>query len=489
MDFLKLLSQSKSALSRENEIELNYLFGKKFDYIFSKRLKEFEYEKRKKPRFTGLLFQCLIFFYKILKNVKLSEQNISTKAVYIFSSSINQLNSIKSTLEGLKTNGNEFYLSVFKNLLGKNSRIEHMISVKFTFKVIMTSTVLFFLRAFPLYLNLKKKGRKKEISWYFHKFCESYIYIPFFLQELEKIRPKLVVVSNDHTVQTRSLRLSAEILGIKTLYMQHASVSEIFPPLEFNYALLDGNAAFQIYKNCYQVNKKNYKISEKNVANCQILLTGQKKSVYIDNPQINYTGLKIGVATTKQDNFSYVKNLLKILLSMKFKCIIRTHPSQSLSFIRQLKDFIRDNEMLSWSDSHEQSLVEYFLNLNALIASNTGIHLEGALAGLSTFYYEMSDNVYKSDYYGFVKNDISENLDNNFSFETLTSSIKKLENSKKRQAAIKNYSETFGSLWQNREGELSALIINNILNNKSFGNLFEIQKSEIYQSVGYLKNN
>ena len=38
LDFLKLLSQSKSALSRENEIELNYLFGKKFDYIFHRTL-------------------------------------------------------------------------------------------------------------------------------------------------------------------------------------------------------------------------------------------------------------------------------------------------------------------------------------------------------------------------------------------------------------------------------------------------------------------
>ncbi len=162
MNFSKLLSQSKSALSKENEIDLNYLFGRKFDYIFSKRSKEFEYEKRKKPRFTGLLFQSLIFFYKIIKNVKLSDQNISTKEIYIFSSSINQLNSIKSTIEGLKINGNEFYLSVFKNLLDQNNRIDHMISVKFKFKVIMVSMSLFFLKALPLYLNLKKKRKKKR---------------------------------------------------------------------------------------------------------------------------------------------------------------------------------------------------------------------------------------------------------------------------------------------------------------------------------------
>ena len=45
MGFFELISQCKLALSREDEIELNYLFGKKFDYVFSKRSKEYEYEK------------------------------------------------------------------------------------------------------------------------------------------------------------------------------------------------------------------------------------------------------------------------------------------------------------------------------------------------------------------------------------------------------------------------------------------------------------
>jgi hypothetical protein len=487
MGFFELISQCKLALSREDEIELNYLFGKKFDYVFSKRSKEYEYEKKKTPRFTGVFFQSLIFFYKLLINIKFLEKKNSKKLIFVFLSSINQLNSINSTLEALKNNKNEFHLSVFKGLQEKNNKYECMMSVRFSLKIISVSTFLFFFRALPLFLKLKREGKKIEISWYFHKFCESYIYIPFFLDELQKIKPKIVVILNDHTVQTRSLRLSAEILGIKTIYIQHASVSETFPPLEFDYALLDGDAAYQIYKNCYQVNNNNKNV-EKNIANCRIFFTGQKKSVFRKNSKKNFNGLQVGVATTKQDDFIFVKTILDRLLNMKLKCIVRTHPSQSLVFIKQLKEYMKVNDMLSWSNSQDQPIIEYFVNINLLIASNSGIHLEAALAGLPTFYHEMSEQVYKSDYYGFVKNNISEKLENNFSLDILESSIKKILVSKNRQLAIKNYSETFGSLWQNREGELTTLIINYILKNKSLTDLFKIQQSKIYHSVGYLKD-
>ena len=119
--------------------------------------------------------------------------------------------------------------------------------------------------------------------------------------------------------------------------------------------------------------------------------------------------------------------------------------------------------------------------------SNSSIHLEAALVNLPTFYYEMSDEVYISDYYGYVKNGISKKLEENFSAELINFSIQELLLSEKRKLAIKKYSETFGSLWQNREGELTALIIDNILNNKSLGEFFEIKESGIYKTIGIIK--
>ena len=58
MNIFKLLLQSKLALTRESEIELAYFFGE--------HLKDIEYMKLKKPWYSGIFFQILAFFAKIL---------------------------------------------------------------------------------------------------------------------------------------------------------------------------------------------------------------------------------------------------------------------------------------------------------------------------------------------------------------------------------------------------------------------------------------
>ena len=172
---------------------------------------------------------------------------------------------------------------------------------------------------------------------------------------------------------------------------------------------------------------------------------------------------------------------------MKVKCIVRTHQSQPLFFIRKLKAYIEDKSWLRWSNSSEELVEDYFMNVNLLIASNSSIHLEAALAGVPTLYYEMSSEVLFSDYYGYVEKGISKRLENDFTYEKIKNSIKNQSIDIKKQYAIKNYSETYGTKWQNLEGDLSALIINRILNNKSLDDLFKTQKSKIYNSVYFLK--
>ena len=110
-------------------------------------------------------------------------------------------------------------------------------------------------------------------------FCGAYSYVPYFINILSKTKPKLVIVSNDHSLNCRSLRLAAQILGIRTLYIQHASISNIFPPLEFDYALLDGLVSYKKYVSCYEKNKNNNRV-KKNAIKCKVLLTGQKKYIY-----------------------------------------------------------------------------------------------------------------------------------------------------------------------------------------------------------------
>ena len=198
--------------------------------------------------------------------------------------------------------------------------------------------------------------------------------------------------------------------------------------------------------------------------------------------------MNIGLAVNELDNFNYVQEFFSLIKNSEIKCIIRTHPAQDQVFIRKLSEYIEDKDWLIWSDAREQIISDYFENINIMIAGNSSIHLEAAIAGLPTFYYEMGENLVKTDYYGYVKNGISIELKKNFSLKMLRSLIKNTFNSKKREQAIKNYSQTYNTFWQNREGQLTAIVIDKILNKEPFDEFFNIEQQLIYKKVWSLKN-
>ncbi len=481
MNFFELIIKSKLAFSKESEIELNYFLSKE-------NIDEVIYEDKKiKQKFKGIFLQSLLFFFRIIKNLIFLEKKIPTRPIYAFAGTYNQFISIKSTLEALEANSDNFLLSINKNVFNKNYNFKDAKSVKFNIKVALCGFVLFFSRVLPLYLELKKKNKNYEISTKFNLFCEAYVLVPFFIDILKKAQSKIIIISNDHHVINRSLRLSAEIMKIKTLYTQHASVNELFPPLEFDYALLDGNVAHKYYIQCYQAQTKTNPRVEKNIANCNIILTGQKKLVVKKNEEKQLKGLHVGIAVNPLDDFDYLKKLLDHLSLMKVKCVVRTHQGQSLFFLSKLKAYVRDKNWINLSDSTKHLISDYFTQVNLLIANNSSIHLEAALAGLPTFYYQMHGEVLYPDDYGYIRNGISKKLENKFSYEHLKILVNSENNNLQRVKAIKDYSETFSTVWQNREGKLTALIINRILNNKPFNDLFQIEKSEIYKSIYYLK--
>jgi hypothetical protein len=463
MKLFELLTQSFTSFQRENELELAYLFGQKID--------EIEYMKLKKPKYSGLFLRIAIFFYTVIRSYTFSPKKKSPKDVYIFAGTDNQFNSLKPTIEGLKNTRISFHLTIGQGLSNINNSQQSVNIIKYDIKNAIAGCVIFLLRAYPLYRKLKYKKSDIEISWYFDIFCQSYVFVPYFLDKLDNIQPSLVVMSNDHNVNTRSLRLAAEMLDIKTLYMQHASVSEIFPPLEFDYALLDGMVAYQTYVDCYELQKDANERIEKNVGKCQVLLTGQKKLVVQNAEQNESERVCVGLAVNQIDDFHCVQAILDRLSSMSLICIVRTHPYQNTDFLQQLHSYSHGKAWLTLSDPRKQPLADYFANLDALIAGNSSIHLEAALTGTATLYYEMSDEVHRPDYYGYVKNGVSLPLDREFTSKSLSLAIVNSDNIE-RHKAIKNYSATYDTRWVNKEGDLSAWIIKQILSQNDFSERF-----------------
>lgn len=471
MNIIKLFKSSQVALKCEDELSLAHIYGQK--------LHEAPHLINNKIRMKGAILRSLVFFYHLAKKIKIySNKNCMERDVFIYAGTQNQLSSLIPTIDGLTELNIQYSLVLGnRNLKGSESFINLMVTPKVAF----TSVLLYLSHVIPLYFKLKNQNKNKEIEFAFNVFCKAYIYIPVFLSLLEKQNKndlvKLIVMSNDHSVENRCLRVVGEVLKIKTLYMQHASVSELFPPLMYDYALLDGQVAFNTYMNC----SSNH--LSKNNHQTKVFLSGQKKAIKFSR---NTKEKSIGIAVNTLDNIEDVLNLLNTFVTNNYTVVIRTHPYQQKYFVDNLNSYIAKHYLITWSNPKEDSLINFFSSVSCVIAANTSIHLEAALAGLSTIYYELAKDINKADYYGYVKNGISFELNDNNLIRSLQDGIEYC-NSSFRNEALKRYSETYNTKWESKEGELSASLIKKILCKENVGDLFYSHFSDNSFSVYKIK--
>ncbi|QDE30506.1 hypothetical protein [Shewanella polaris] len=472
MNIIKLFRLSNDALKREDELNLAYLYGQK--------LNDVPHIINNKTRIKGVILRVLAFFYIIARKSKLSfGVNNIKEDVFIYAGTQNQLNSLIPTVEALiKLDIQHALVLGNKAVKGNNDFVNLSVSLK----VLFVALLLFLFNVVPLYLKLKSKNKEVEIEFAFNFFCEAYLYIPVFLSMLEKKSKcnivKLIVMSNDHNVDNRCLRLIGEVLNIKTLYMQHASVSELFPPLKYDYALLDGQMAFNTYLNCSS------KYLSINNHQTDVFLSGQKKAI---NFGCKNKGKSIGIAVNILDDIDDVLHLVNILVNNKFDVVVRTHPGQKKSFVNILRHYIVKNVLVTWSNSKEDSLINFFSSVSCVIAANTSIHLEAALANLATIYYEFSKDATKPDYYGYVKNGVSFELNRGDLIRSLQEGINYC-NSPSRNQALKSYSESYATKWEHREGVLAALLIKKLLYQQHTNDLFYRHFSNNIFSVYKIKS-
>ncbi|MBR7887578.1 hypothetical protein J9B83_01400 [Marinomonas sp. A79] len=469
MNLYEIFKLTLLSLKIEDELRLSYLFSRKKNEIDS--------IKTKKNKFNGVFYRVLVFFRYIFVNFSFFERASKEVDVFLFSGSKNQLDSIRSTILSLdKKNINNILVSEGGHGLGRVGDL----SVLFTPSVVMVALLVFFIKLPFLYIKVLRRKHDVELNQYFSIYCRPYVLLPFFFQLLKKTRPNIVVMSNDHNVSNRSLRLAAELLNIKTLYVQHASVSNFFPPLEFDYALLDGRESFYKYQECLSTfDDVDFKVVENN-KKCNVFLTGQKKETrFIAKNKSDF--FTVGIPINKIDDLIFIENLIKKIRCNDVKCIIRQHPTHKSCDISRLRRVFLNDTLVDWSDPHNEYLPEYFSKIDIVVAGNTSIHLEAVLSGLPSFYVETNKDSTYSDYYGYVRNGVSIALKNNFTTDFLMTETKVFFDHD-RLISIKNYSETYNTRWENKEGVLTSLIIEKILRGDETNSVFDYSDIE-YEKV------
>lgn len=265
------------------------------------------------------------------------------------------------------------------------------------------------------------------------------------LRLLKKTSPKAIVFSNDHLIIARALLLAANDLGIKTYYIQHASVSEYFPPLEFTHSLLEGQDALDKYKLCGAVESF-------------IHLVGMPKfDQYSDYINTNKSVKKIGVAFNLNDNLQSVYNFVSELKNRSINIVIRPHPGDD----RDLSIF----SGFEISNSKEEGSFDFLIKIDAIIAGDSSIHLEAVHVNVYPVYFifqRATDS--RFDYYKFVKNGLVEYC------KTIEEVLFMLDKLKKEKPFVQSranyYNATLGQKSQINSTELIVKIIEATINSE-----------------------
>jgi len=434
-------SEINKIIKKEPEEGLAYLHGQQLNRL--KHLKD------GKQRLTGVFFRSLAFFYHVFRlfyfSLAGSIKKQSKVDYYFYAGSENQANSLIGTAKSLnerkaalRTDSN-----IASKLNGANEVIEfNQLSVRVSDLVI--SVLLFLTHAPRLYVRLKNSDADK-VSRFFNTFCLSYFYLSVFYRLLDKYKPSYAIVANDHNVDCRSLIAVAKHLSIGTVYMQHASVSDVFPALTVDFAFLDGESALNTYRNC----KNNLPSTSTNRDITKVFLSGQKKILCLSGKAMNK---KVGLAVNMLDDLQDVVALVNRLTGQNKLISLRWHPRQKISDVIHLKELYQNNPYVFLSDPRQQTINDYLAELDCLISGNSSIHLEAAVVGVTPIYYEFQSSAIE-DYYGYVKNGIAVKAE---SYQCLT---KLLATEKKPTLSVKSiqyYSATYGTEWYGKEGDLVA---------------------------------
>jgi hypothetical protein len=251
------------------------------------------------------------------------------------------------------------------------------------------------------YKYLKSSGFQKEV--YCTKFatlCVTYGYYIEATKFLQKIKPEFVIVANDHSSPQRSCFRAAQNLGITTIYIQHASVTENFPPLEFDYAFLDGQESLDKYKANGKACKSTVFLSGN--PRFDIIKTLTANDEKTDN--IFRTGIAIGAKDNLDKVNDLICNLYKIIDSIEVS--VRPHPAMKV-------DSLLDKKMgkypIKLSNSKKENPFVFINKNDVFISGESSFHLDVALSGKKSYYYNFSDHP-ALDWYGYLKSGLIEDI-------------------------------------------------------------------------------
>lgn len=320
------------------------------------------------------IFIGQLFYYTFIVHFKYKSLPINYKGLLFFGVSLNNRRSLEPIIEKMDK---ETYLYLNNHVTDVHKRRAWWHSLPYLFTLI------------NLYRK-SNKDNKELIIKYFTRLLTTYGLYKIAREMLDKYEVKVLILANDHNDINRCLIFNALEKGIKTVYVQHASVKVGFPRLDFTYSFLDGRESLEKYIHAGRPNGEVY-------------LSGGVRFDFIYDKIVERSKevKKIGVAINMLDDFEKVKNLCIFLKKEGYdELILRPHPRyQHLD-----TEWLTKNN-ITISNPKEESSYDFIAKIDFMISNESAIHLDASIMYCPTVLYNMSDNDVLDDY-NFVKNSL-----------------------------------------------------------------------------------
>ena len=281
--------------------------------------------------------------------------------------------------------------------------------------------------------------------------------------------PQLVVFSNDHSYDRRILIYACEENDIKTLYVQHASVSYAFPELHTTYNFLDGLDALDKYT------------GEDKEMHGKVILLGAVRYDGLQKYKMSRVSYKrncIGLAINSMDDLCLVNNFVSKLSSRLggIRIKIRCHPAMKIKLYKQ-----RQSARIVYTFASDEDIIDYLDSIDLQIAGDSGVHLDAILGGVPSLAYNFSSHSnFFGDNYNYVSNRIIPFVD----------SIEQVENYvigapiRADKPSVRRYDEAFGKSYA---GSCSEIVADFIMGGCNFDLFIAKHKIEevLYKDILY----
>ena len=335
-------------------------------------------------------------------------------------------------------------LSPIAKKMGVSSKSFHLKDLPLRrtwFYAMIYSPIVFF--KYLKYSGYLKKAYANEFMY----FCRAYGYYIEAKKILKQLEAKFLIVANDHTYSRRAFFRAAQSLNIKTAYVQHASISENFPPLEYDYAFLDGQESLDKY------------MANDKLCLSKVFLTGSPrfdiiKEIKKNENENNNSKIRLGIAINMVDTLEKIQYLIDNIqkATNNIQITFRPHPAMDKYF---WSNFAINNNCI-YSASKVENPFDFISNNDIFIAGETSFHLDVALTGKTSYYYNFS-NEDSLDHYGYLKNGLIKELSGNFT-ELNDTSIG-IVNPREREELIQYYVANYETSDWGKSAELISKIL------------------------------